>query len=176
LLFDILRFFDHLDPTLAAVTLLDLGIDPATTTWTTSFMKDCTAWFSFNNFISEPFHPDTSMPQGSPLLPILSAIVTSPLLQKRLDFPCSDLTLYIDDGCIFASGSMFISTCKHVTDTFTLILDLLLQMNLEINVNKTELMFFTPPHLMPHHGQCPNSICIPITHGHPLIITPIPSI
>jgi hypothetical protein len=43
LLFDISRFFDHLDPELTARTLSDLGVDPSTTKWIHSFMSERTA-------------------------------------------------------------------------------------------------------------------------------------
>jgi endonuclease/exonuclease/phosphatase (EEP) superfamily protein YafD len=85
-LFDISRFFDHLNPDLTAATLQDLGVDLSTIRWVQSFMTDRTARLSFNNFVSTPFHPTHGTPQGSPLSPILSALVTSPLLHKSLDF------------------------------------------------------------------------------------------
>jgi Reverse transcriptase (RNA-dependent DNA polymerase) len=167
---------DHLDPDLMSQTLTDLGVDHTTTAWAMSFMKDHTARLSFNNFISKPFHPSTGTPQGSPLLPILLAIVTSPLLHKSLDLPHSDLTLYIDNSRIFASGPTFISTCQRVTDTFILILDFLQRMELQIDADKTKLMFFMPPHLSQHHGICPVNVTIPLLHNAPLNITPSLSI
>jgi hypothetical protein len=40
LLFDISRFFDHLDPNLTSATLHDLGVDAGTIGWVQSFMTD----------------------------------------------------------------------------------------------------------------------------------------
>jgi Reverse transcriptase (RNA-dependent DNA polymerase) len=85
LLFDISRFFDNLDPSLTSATLHDLGVDPATVQWVRSFMTDRTARLSFNNHISAPFAPTHGTPQGSPLSPILSALVTS--CHRRDDEP-----------------------------------------------------------------------------------------
>jgi Reverse transcriptase (RNA-dependent DNA polymerase)/Endonuclease-reverse transcriptase len=115
LLFDISRFFDHLDPDLTLATLQDLGVDLATIQWVRSFMTDRLARLTFNDFVSTPFTPTHGTPQGSPLSPILSALTTSPLLHRSLDFTEGDLTLYVDDGCLYTSGPTFISAVTKVT-------------------------------------------------------------
>jgi Reverse transcriptase (RNA-dependent DNA polymerase) len=84
------------------------------------------------------------MPQGSPLSPILSALTTSPLLHRSLDFADGDLTLYIDNGCLYASGPTFISALNKVTRLFVTVLSLLRHMGLKADPDKTELMFFHP--------------------------------
>jgi hypothetical protein len=99
------------------------------------------------------------------------AITTLPLLHKSLDFPKTDLTLYIDDRSIFALGPTFISTSPKAINTFTLILDLLHHMKLKVDSNKTKLMFFTPPHLSQHHRSRPPTITIPLREGKTLTIT-----
>jgi Reverse transcriptase (RNA-dependent DNA polymerase) len=176
LLFDISRFFNHLDPELTALTLSDLGVDPSTTKWIHSFMSERMARLCFNDFSSDPFHPSLGTPQGSPLSPILSAIVTSPLLQRSLDFLNTDLTLFVDDGCIYGSGPTFSSALSKVTHTFQLILDLLSHLGLKIDTDKTEVMFFFPPRPSPHHGTPPETVTIPHGNGKTLTIRPSPSL
>jgi Reverse transcriptase (RNA-dependent DNA polymerase) len=170
LLFDISRFFDHLSPELTATMLADLGVDPSMIKWIYSFMTDRTAQLSFNGYSSELFHPTCGTPQGSPLSPILSAIFTSPLLQESLNFNNADLTLYVDDGCIFTSGPTFISALAKVTDTFSLTLNFLTCMGLEIDGKKTEVMFFIPPRPSFNHGAQPQMVTIPCGNGKTLTI------
>jgi Reverse transcriptase (RNA-dependent DNA polymerase) len=169
LLFDISRFFDHLDPDLTAATLHDLGVDPSMINWVRSFMTDRTACLSFNGHISDPFAPSHRMPQGSPLSPILSALMTSPLLHRSLDFTDGDLTLYVDDGCLYASGPTFISTLAKVTHLFHTVLSLLQRMGLEADLEKTEIMFF---HLRitTHHGYRPLTATIALSDGKTLAV------
>jgi Reverse transcriptase (RNA-dependent DNA polymerase) len=175
LLFDISRFFDHLDPGLTSATLHDLGVDPCTIKWVQSFMTDRTACLAFNDHLSDPFTPTQGTPQGSPLSPILSALTTSPLLHRSLDFVDGDLTLYVDDGCLYASGPTFISTLAKVTRLFEIVLTLLRQMGLEIDPDKTEVMFFHP-RVSSHHGARPSTVTIALGNGKTLAMTPSTSI
>jgi endonuclease/exonuclease/phosphatase (EEP) superfamily protein YafD len=169
LLFDISRFFDHLDPGLTAATLHDLGIDGSTINWVRSFMTDRTARLSFNGHLSDAFTPSLGTPQGSPLSPILSAIVTSPLLHRSLDFTDGDLTLYVDDGCLYATGPTFISALQKVTRLYHTVLTLLHRMGLEADPDKTEIMFFHP-RISPHHGAEPRTATIAIGDGKTLAV------
>jgi Reverse transcriptase (RNA-dependent DNA polymerase)/Endonuclease-reverse transcriptase len=169
LLFDISRFFDHLDPGLTAATLHDLGVDGSTINWVRSFMMDRTARLSFNGFLSDTFAPSIGTPQGSPLSPILSAITTSPLLHRSLDFLDGDLTLYVDDGCLYVSGPTFISALHKVTRLFETVLTLLRRMGLEADPDKTEVMFFHP-RFSPHHGSQPRTATIALGDGKTLAV------
>jgi Reverse transcriptase (RNA-dependent DNA polymerase) len=169
LLFDISRFFDHLDPGLTSATLHDLGVDSSTINWVRSFMSDRTARLSFNGYLSDSFAPSQGTPQGSPLSPILSAITTSPLLHQSLDFQEGDLTLYVDDGCLYVSGPTFISALAKVTRLFETVLSLLHRMGLEADPDKTEVMFFHPC-ITSHHGHHPDTATIAIGNGKTLTV------
>jgi hypothetical protein len=176
LLFDISRFFDHLDPNLTAATLMDLGVDPSMTLWMHSFMTDRTAQLSFNDFTSPAFHPMMGTPQGSPLSPILSAITTSPLLHESLNFSDADLTLYIDDGCIYASKPTFLVVAAKVTHTFEIVWDLLAHLGLKVDKDKTEIMFFSTPRPSSHHRTHPKMVTISCRDGKTMTIKPSESL
>jgi Reverse transcriptase (RNA-dependent DNA polymerase) len=169
LLFDISRFFDNLDPNLTSATLQDLGVDSATIQWVRSFMTDRTARLSFNDHVSAPFTPTHGTPQGSPLSPILSALTTSPLLHQSLHFGKGDLTLYVDDGCLYASGPTFISALAKVTRLFETVLMLLSRMGLDVDPEKTEVMFFHP-RISPNHSSQPTTASIAIGDGKTLAV------
>jgi hypothetical protein len=81
LLFDISRFFDHLDPSFTAQVLHHLGIDDHMIEWVRDFMTCQEVMMAFNNYCTNTIYPDLGTPQGSPLSSILSALVTGPLLR-----------------------------------------------------------------------------------------------
>jgi hypothetical protein len=110
LLLNISRFFDHLNPATTVATLADLGVDSTTCTWVYSFMTERTLRLTFNGEQSAPFDQDMGVPQGSPLSPILSALYTSPVLREAMSWSSQDLTLYVDDGCIYTAAPTFYSS------------------------------------------------------------------
>jgi hypothetical protein len=142
LLLDISHFFDHLNPATMVATLADLGIDSNTCAWVHGFMTEWTLRFTFNGEQSDPFDQDMGVPHGSPLLPILSALFTSPLLQEVLTWSSQDLTLYVDDGCIYVSGPTFVTIAHQLASAASLLFSWLRRLGLSIDADKTELMFF----------------------------------
>jgi hypothetical protein len=57
-----------------------------------------------------------------------------------------DLSLYINDSCIFASSVTYIGAATKVCDTASRLTTQLKQFSLEIDMDKTEVMYFYPPH------------------------------
>ena len=144
LLFNISRFFDHLDPSFTSRILDHLGIDDFTIAWVRDFMTRHNVTMSFNNHMTEPLEPDLGMPQGSPLSPILSALVTGPILCLADTWKDSDLTLYIDNGNIFASGPTYQATAAKLTKAALDVFTWLKQSGFTIDNNKCKVMFFRP--------------------------------
>lgn len=70
---------------------------------------------------TDPIQPELGTPQGSPLLPILSALVIGPILCLAETWEDSDLTLYVDDGNIFASSPTFNGTAAKLTKVANLV-------------------------------------------------------
>jgi hypothetical protein len=107
-------------------------------------MEQCTLSMTFNNFTSDIIHPDTGTLQGSPLSPILSALITSPILHLAQQWIDKDLTLYVDDSCIFASGPTFLSTANKLTSAANEIFQWLSSFGLSVDEDKCKVMFFRP--------------------------------
>jgi hypothetical protein len=144
LLFDISCFFDHLDPSFTAQVLHHLGIDDHTIAWVKDFMSRREITLSFNNYSTNPIQPEFGTSQGSPLSPILSALVTGPILRLAETWEDSDLTLYVDDGNIFASSPTFNGTAAKLTTAAKSVFSWLKLLGFSVDPEKCEVMFFHP--------------------------------
>ena len=177
LLFDISRFFDHLDPDFTSRILYHLGIDDHTITWVHDFMSRRTVSMEFNNHTTDEIHPKLGTPQGSPLSPILSALVTGPVLRSAEQWVNSDLTLYVDDGSIFASGPMYKAMADKLTTAATQAFSWLRDSGFQIDVDKCEAMFFRPrSRLVKLYGSPPPLLEIPIDGQRPITVKPATSL
>jgi hypothetical protein len=105
LLFDISGFFDDINPQRVTQTLRNLGFPPNICAWTLSFLTSCMASLNFGTYTSDPFSITNGTLQGSPLSPVLSAIYTASLLEASNSWTFCDLTLYVDNGAIYATSA-----------------------------------------------------------------------
>jgi hypothetical protein len=87
--------------------------------------------------------------KASPLSPILSTLYTANLLKNTQSWQHQELTLYVDNGAIYATGP----TTKTMTDSAIQGLEQALgwlhRNGLTADPSKTELMIFTPSHSNP---------------------------
>ena len=173
LLFDISRFFDHLHPSFTSRVLRHLGIDEHTVTWVYDFMTRRRVTMSVNNTSTAPLEPELGTPQGSPLSPILSALVTSPILRLADLWDDTDLTLYVDDGNIFASSPTYQGTAEKLSNAARSVFQWLHQSGFSINSEKCEVMFFHPRRTNPaSFGIPPPRITLALPDSSTISITP----
>jgi hypothetical protein len=104
LLFNISSFFNNLNLEQTAQLFHDKGFSIGICQWVLQFMSNHKAVLKIGDYMSERFNITHGTPQGSPLSPILSAIYTANLLNMTKKWSYSDLTMYIDDGVIYATS------------------------------------------------------------------------
>jgi Reverse transcriptase (RNA-dependent DNA polymerase) len=144
-LLDISWFFDSLDLLTMFKILVHLGVDQNTCSWVRSLMADRSVCLQVNDFTSEAFRPDSGTPQGSPTSPIISTLFISPLLQEAMGWEEADLSLYVNDRAIFASGPTFHSAIAKAAQAGSAVFSWLRHFGLSADADKMEVMFFTPP-------------------------------
>jgi hypothetical protein len=79
-----------------------MGFAPSLSQWVESFLANRKVHLRFNNITLDQREQPVGVPQGSPLLPVLSITYTSPLLLKMGRWNNSSLGMYINDGILFA--------------------------------------------------------------------------
>ena len=77
ILFDILGFFDNINPERVAQILRIKGFPENICKWTLSFLMGRKATLRVRDYQANEFHILNGTPQGSPLSPVLSALYTS---------------------------------------------------------------------------------------------------
>jgi hypothetical protein len=143
LLFDISGFFDHINPDCTTQLFRNKGFPPEVCAWVASFLTTRTATLRGGDYVSKQFKIDKGTPQGSPLSPILSAIYTSRLLDLANRWRHKDLSLYVDDGAIYAVSVTSSSTTRATLVGYKEVIVWLAWNSLQVNPEKTELMMFT---------------------------------
>jgi hypothetical protein len=81
LLFNILGFFDNVNPAHTIQIFRDKGFPPGMCAWVESFLSTRKATLKGGGHTSKPFEILSGTPQGSPLSPILSVMYTANLLE-----------------------------------------------------------------------------------------------
>jgi ribonuclease HI len=145
LLFDIQGFFDNINHDRLVQIIMDLGFAPEIVNWCRSFLTGRTVRLRFNGRTSDPFDFTVGTPQGSPASPVLSIIFTAPLLHKMRERTNSSLGMYIDDGAIFACGRKWKDIETTMRDSYATCVEWLTRAGLNVEPDKTELIFFRRP-------------------------------
>jgi hypothetical protein len=146
LLFDISGFFDNVNPEHITHVFRLKGFPQHVCDWVLSFLRGRKVLLKMGTTLSDPCDVHNGTPQGSPLSPILSMLYTGSLLDLASTWTHRDLTLYVDDGAIFAVSATTDSATKSVIKGFEEALTWLKRNRLSADLVKTELMTFQPPH------------------------------
>jgi hypothetical protein len=96
----------------------------------------------FNGRTSDPFNFPVGTPQGSPVSPVLSIIYTAPRLHKMRALVDHSLSMYIDDGAIFACGRKWKDVEGAMRNCYTECVEWLTWAGLNVEPEKSELLFF----------------------------------
>jgi len=144
LLFDISGFFDNINANCAIQIFRDKGFPTNLCNWVKSFLTRQWASLKLGDYLSDPFTVSNRTPQGSPLLPILSALYMASLLDLASCWRHHDLTLYVDNGAIFATSTTALTATQSTIISFKLALHWLANNGLSANPAKMELMVFQP--------------------------------
>ena len=86
-------------------------------------MTNRKAILKIGDYTSESFLITHGTPQGSPLSPILSALYTTNLLRSAKQWEHSDLTMYIDDGAIYATSRTMNAAAMKAQECFHTVLE-----------------------------------------------------
>jgi hypothetical protein len=142
LLFNILGFFNNLNPERTAQLFHDKGFPLGVCQWVLQFITNHKVIPKIGDYTFKSFNITYRTPQGSLLSPILLALYTTNLLNTIKRWEHSDLTMYVDDGAIYATFHMMNVAAMKVRDHFHKVLEWLYQNSLDANLAKTELMTF----------------------------------
>ena len=118
-----------------------------------SFLQDRRVCLQFNNTLSDTLTQPEGVPQGSPISPVLSVLYMSPLLHLMCEWNSSSLTMYVDNGLLFACGKDWDNVTTLLRARYHQCVEWLTAVGLLVGPDKTELMFFQWPqerHPVPH--------------------------
>jgi hypothetical protein len=146
LLFDISGFFDNINHQRLVALFRTLGFPAEVVSWLQSFLTDCHVSLRFNGFTSDPYNLRVGTPQGSPISPVLSIIFASPILRLAQHWTNTGLSMYVDDGNLFACGTDFSVVTDRLRLAYCKCWDWLHRAGLAIEPDKTEVIFFTNSH------------------------------
>jgi hypothetical protein len=142
LLFDVRGFFDNVNHACLTTIIHNMGFAPSLAQWTELFLANWKVHLQFNNITLDQQEQPVGVPQGSPLLPVLSIAYTSPLLLKMGRWNNSSLRMYIDNGILFACIEEWADVERLLRARYMVCDEWLRHAGLAIKLDKTELLFF----------------------------------
>ncbi|KAL5606775.1 uncharacterized protein BROUX77_003968 [Berkeleyomyces rouxiae] len=149
LTFDIKGAFDAVHPNRMVKRLADLGCPAGTCRWVSSFLAGRRASLTLDG-VSDALQPTGgSLPQGSPISPILFMLFMSPLFKMPLP---RTLRGYADDGCLVNSDSSLEGNCSVLSRSLELVDSWCTDNGMALDLTKSELLHVTRK----RHGQNPS--------------------
>jgi hypothetical protein len=130
-----------------------MGFPPQLVSWLKSFLTDCHVSLRFNDYNSDPYDLLVGTPQGSPISPVLSTIFAAPILYLATRWINTSLSIYVDDGNLFTCGTDFSQVVTHLRNAYRVCWDWLHKAGLNIEPDKTEVIFFQNSHADAHRPK-----------------------
>lgn len=104
---DFSKAFDSVDHSLLLAKLHMYGVSDPLLSWFKSYLSDRTQQVKINDFLSDPFHASSGVPQGGHISPLLFAIF---IIDIGTCFSYCDNLLFADDLKFFASFSSLVDS------------------------------------------------------------------
>ena len=144
LFFDISGFFDFVNHDRLIQKLKHYSFDNNIINIITSFLHNRSMTLSYDRYKSEKIDVPNGIPQGSPLLPILTIIYSTELLQlKNLIHHGISSYAYMDNGAIMVCSSTLKINMTKLQNAFQVVIKWLTANGPKVQPSKIELMHFT---------------------------------
>lgn len=134
LTFDVKGAFDAVKKERLLRRLADQGWSRAVVTWVRSFLTDRRVTLTVNGLGSAERETGGSLPQGSPISPILFMLFLAPLMTSN------KLLGYADDGCIVEQADRLETNLRNLQRRAQAVAEWCFQNELELDWDKTGLM------------------------------------
>jgi hypothetical protein len=124
--------------------------------WLFSYLQDRTQRVAIGFVLSDEFHPQCGVPQGSVLGPNLYCIFSKPIAEicrrhnMSYHYYADDTQLYL----VFEPLENWIDISKRLEDSLTDIISWMCSNMLKLNEDKTEVMLFAPKHRVKDLQDC----------------------
>jgi hypothetical protein len=118
LLFDISEFFDNINHRHLVTIFKAMGFLPQLVSWLKSFLTDHHVSLRFNDYNSNSCNLLVGMPQSSPISLVLSTIFATPILYLATRWINTSLSMYVDDGNLFACRTDFSQVVTHLCKAY----------------------------------------------------------
>jgi hypothetical protein len=157
LLLDLSKAFDNVNHTILLYKLEKMGIRGNALNWIKSFISKRLIYTSINGTSSNTHLITKSVPQGSIISPILYALYVS-------DFDQSIKTKtiqYADDMNVIITGKDTTTLSINLENTYKKIADYYNSLQLTLNEDKTEIMYFNKTTEVPNPVTLNNTTIVP---------------
>lgn len=136
--FDIKGAFDAVGPRRLVKRLIEQFWPIKICRWVASFLEERVADMTFDGMVGEKNKLGGSLPQGSPISPILFMLFLSPLYNMK-----ASLRGYADDGAILVTGSSLQDNVSKTQQELRDVSDWCVRNGLQLDLKKTDLIHLT---------------------------------